>query len=133
MIREEKLNKILTLFVILLIVFVILYRFNDYIVNENHLITVFTECEKQKNNCFISTEEFASFNFQLAPYKKVEISEADAPKCLEEHSCSDFICNGINTCKITLCDDMTKSNGELCTGPNNPDLLSIPEIKDTVN
>lgn len=49
-----------------------------------------------------------------APYKKVYVRAADAPVCLEEHTCAHFSCATIASCRVVFCSPDTLTEGEAC-------------------
>ena len=91
-------------------------RYFDYVWEKNTLIYVYAACDPTEESCFIvDNEDDAWLEFQLTPYKKVEIVEKYAPVCLEEHTCERFSCNNLETCEETLCSDDSLEDGESCT------------------
>lgn len=103
---------IITTFLIFLAFFT---RFADYVIEKNTVLSIYTTCDPVSESCFISDEDNAYFEIQLEPYKKIEVIEKYAPACLEEHSCSSFSCDGIESCSEVLCNDATTEEGEWCT------------------
>jgi hypothetical protein len=96
-------------------------RFADYVWAKNTVLEVYAPCDTTTESCFISDEENAWLDFQLEPYKKIQIVERDAPFCLEEHNCTEFSCAGIENCHEELCDESTIEEGEFCfDGVTNP-------------
>lgn len=110
-------------------------RFADYVWAKNTTFFVYIPCDSSVESCFISDEDYAWFEFQLEPYKKIEVVEKYAPFCLQEHNCESFSCSNIETCVETLCDDSVLEEGESCveiggTLENEPELeaSNIPII-----
>lgn len=99
---------------LLIVLSTIGYRYYDYFIAKNISLYAFTPCSPDIENCFISSEESAYFEFQLEPYKKIEILDKYAPTCLEEHTCENFSCDGIESCIVTYCSEETLEDGEYC-------------------
>jgi hypothetical protein len=109
--------------IIVLIIGAVWYRYQDYVVNENFILSVSTTCDTTTNNCFVadcSIDEDPECD--QTPYSKIEILKRDAPSCLEEHVCENFSCTGINTCKETFCSDQNLEEGERCLEKSIKDL-----------
>ena len=103
--------------VFLCVVFVLLYRYQQYELNKNFYIVVNTSCNPKTEKCFISTDPSSDTNFDSSAYKKVKIKANIAPVCLEEHSCKNFVCpeNSVtDECDITYCSTENLSDGEKC-------------------
>ena len=114
---------VLPLFAIL-IVAVIGFRYYEYVLNHNFVMNVYTACNPAIEQCFVSDCSPADdLSCPPGPYKKIEIRSSDAPKCLEEHTCKDFRCDGIVSCTATYCSAETLEAGESCT--------EIPKISST--
>ena len=88
---------------------IIVYRYDQYIIKKNYLLDVAVACDPAIENCF-SAED-------AEPYKKVQMLASEAPICLQEHSCEDFKCTAGTSCVITLCSADTLAEGESCTQP----------------
>ncbi len=86
-----------------------------YVVERNFVIQVNTACNPSAEQCFISDCSPADdLSCPVGPYKKIDILDAGAPPCLEEHSCSDFTCGGIASCNETYCSSENLGDGESC-------------------
>jgi hypothetical protein len=107
--------------IILVVLIVGVYRYYQYIIQKNFLITVNTVCSSIEEDCFYATS--TDVNFGQNPYKKVIILKNVSPKCLEEHDCDSFSCANISNdphiCSTTYCSDETKTDGENCLNQNN--------------
>ncbi len=109
--------KFLLTLVFLIVICVVANRFYQYYINKNFLVEVNAVCDPKTETCFSPTCESDELGCEPAPYKKVEILYKDAPRCLEEHNCTEFTC-GLNTqCIITYCSESTLSDGESCFVP----------------
>ena len=105
-------------FLILLIIAVVVvvgYRFEQYYIARDYVVNVFTECDSTTHSCFIADQATADPAFQTGPYEKVTITAHDVPSCLEEHTCTNFSCDGIQSCTITYCSSDVLEDGESCT------------------
>lgn len=99
------------LFIIVAIFIIASYRYNQYILDGDFILNVNVDCEQGEENCFDPSSDSSFGDF---PYKKVEIFSRNAPKCLEEHTCGVFSCEGIKGCSVTYCSDETNLEGESC-------------------
>lgn len=113
----NKISKYFFVLVVLSLLCVIGYRYYDYIYKQNFLLDVNASCDPVKENCFVADCEPGP-DCDQTPYKKVEILAHNAPKCLEEHTCENFSCDGIGSCNVTYCLADTLSDGEKCLGTN---------------
>lgn len=106
---------ILVLFIIIIAVASI-NRYKQYVLDRNFVLEVATACgATEPGDCFIAIcESEDPSDCDTTLYKKVNIIARDAPKCLEEHTCADFSCNGIASCNITYCNDDSIEDGEEC-------------------
>lgn len=114
----NKLSKYFFVLIILSLLFVIGYRYYDYIYKRDFLIYVNIPCDPITEECFVSDCQ-SEIDCDNSPYKKIEIMAYDVPKCLEEHSCKNFYCSVYNNCNVTHCSDDTLIEGEKCIGINN--------------
>ena len=104
---------------ILSIVVVAAYRYYDYVINENFVFQVNTFCNPSAENCFAAADSTNNdTSFGQTPYEKVSITERYAPVCLQEHTCTDFVCpqipQGKGACSIKYCTNTGKIDGEIC-------------------
>ena len=109
-------NKSLAFLIFLIIaVFAIVgYRFQNYYITRDYVLNVFTPCDPTAHSCFAADESIADPSFQTGPCEKVEIIAHYVPPCLEEHTCKDFSCEGITSCKISYCSNDLLDVGESC-------------------
>ena len=119
--QEKKSNFNYLIFAIIItIMFVGSYRYYQYMIERNFIISVNTICDQQNESCFSSSPDLS---YGQNPYKKITLTANYAPKCLEEHNCDSFFCPSIleksSICEITYCTDDTKEDGEECVGPIN--------------
>lgn len=106
---------------ILIVLAIAGFRFKDYYIDRNYILSVYTNCDASVNNCFVADPEFADQGFQAGAYEKVEITARYAPACLEEHTCQDFSCNQFpDNCSVTYCSDDSIEEGEACSNALNP-------------
>ena len=107
--------KYLYILLLLCIIFVVFYRYKQYVINRNYILEVTTICDPDLETCFSPSVDFG---FSDKPYKKVTITANIADKCLEEHNCESFSCplelNSSDICKIEYCSDENKLDGEKC-------------------
>ena len=102
-------------FLILVTLVVIFNRYQQYVYNKNFILDVNTVCDPTIEQCFISDCTPGTDSCDITPYKKVEILDLYAPKCLEEHSCSIFTCEEKKgDCSITYCSAENTVDGEKC-------------------
>jgi len=124
----------LIIVVVLILLAVVGYRFEQYYVLKNFILEVNTSCDSSTDKCFVMACEAGSSDCDTSHYKKVEIVARDAPKCLEEHSCDNFLCsNGSDKCSITYCSENALSDGETCTKPKVLIEQVKPEITNLTN
>ena len=109
---KRDLYLIMGLFIVLLII-VVAYRYNQYVLNKNFLLEVNATCDKNIENCFLSDCE-PDMGCDPTPYKKIEIQSNQSPWCMEEHTCPSFYCKDNNTCKVTYCSATSLEDGEKC-------------------
>ena len=109
----NRLSKYLFILVILLFLAVMGYRYDEYILKRNFLITVNAVCNPSIESCFVADCETGP-DCDESPYKKVDILAHNTPKCLEEHNCPNFSCANISNCEETYCSENTLSEGEKC-------------------
>jgi hypothetical protein len=110
------------------VVLIVGYRFDRYYVAQDYLVDVFTQCDTTSHSCFEADETIADPAFQGAPYEKIEILARDTPKCLEEHVCKDFSCDGIASCAVTYCSSESLEDGESCTTDQPTETQTEPAI-----
>ena len=100
----------------LIIIAVIGFRYYEYVLRGDFMMNVYAPCDPSVEKCFVSDCSPADdLSCPIGPYKKVEVREGDAPRCLEEHQCASFTCAGIASCTATYCSDATLEDGESCT------------------
>ena len=105
------------LLVAVLVFSVVGFRYYEYVVNRNFIINVYTACNPSTEQCFVSDcSPEDDLSCPNGPYKKIEIRDADAPQCLEEHTCTNFICGDIASCTATYCSEENLEEGESCAG-----------------
>jgi hypothetical protein len=94
----------------------IAYNFDRYYLLKQYPVQAFTTCDPAQHSCFTADPSTADPTFQSGAYEKVRINAKIAPSCLDEHTCSNFTCNGLNgACTITYCSKHTLESGESCT------------------
>ena len=109
----------MTAFLVFLAVAVLViggHSFYRYYIVKGYPLHVFSACDPASHDCFVADPATADPTFQAGPYEKIEINAGVAPKCLDEHTCTDFSCTGIQgSCQVTFCSDSTKEDGESCS------------------
>jgi hypothetical protein len=111
---KNKLKHLLVL-IILVVVFVIMYRYDQYIIKKNFILEVSISCDSSKETCFVmDCSVDIDPDCDKNPYKKIKISATYAPICLEEHTCDDFTCDNLNDCSTLICSDDNKESWETC-------------------
>jgi hypothetical protein len=101
---------------VLAIVGIVVYRYDQYVLNRQYLVDAAAPCDPALNSCFVadcSPDEDPSCD--TTPYEKVELPGALAPGCLLENSCEAFTCTADNDCVITYCAAEDTEDGEICT------------------
>ncbi len=101
-----------TSLIFLIVLVVVVNRFNQYYFEKNFLIQVKSPCDPKLEVCFAPTCESNELGCEPLPYKKVEIAANSAPACLEEHKCANFYCESNTQCNITYCDPI--AGDEIC-------------------
>lgn len=95
------------------------HNFIRYYVAKDYPFHVFTACNPAVENCFVADPNSSDPTFQSGTYEKVTIDAAHAPRCLEQHTCTDFSCDGLGAaCSITYCSHDALETGESCTAPS---------------
>jgi hypothetical protein len=107
----------LLVLIILVILSVVFYRYNEYVVKKNFYIDSTISCDPSVESCFAwdcSSDEDPECDD--SPYKKVSMVSNIAPNCLEEHACESFSCpeNSGDSCVVISCSEETLSDGEIC-------------------
>jgi len=103
---------------ILIILGIVWYRYDQYVVQRNFITYAAVPCSEEEGTCFVMDCSPEEEGCDLTPYKKVEVLASEAPKCVEEHTCEAFACPaGSTTCSETFCEDETLEDGEICYAP----------------
>lgn len=90
-------------------------RYKEYVVAKNFTIYAHTACASGASSCFTSRCEDGDDSPECSQgYTKIEILAQEAPKCLLEHSCGSFSCNGYSSCTQTFCSKENLEEGEAC-------------------
>jgi hypothetical protein len=105
------------IFISIIVLFIVGFRYYQYIVNRNFFLSVNTECNPTKEKCFVSDcLPEKDKECDTSPYKKIKILARESPVCLEEHSCKNFSCaDNSKQCFIYQCSDSTLEEGEKCS------------------
>ena len=108
------------IFIAFFVFVVISNNFLHYRVKKEYLEYGFVDCDPTFNKCFsVDPNNDANLSFGHGFYAKVEIMTYEAPKCLGEHSCTNFSCSGLSTCTITYCSNEALEDGEICSNSEN--------------
>lgn len=100
----------------LIIVSVVGYRYQQYVFERNFTLQVNGPCDPATNTCFISDcSPEVDPACDTTPYEKILVTANEAPACLEEHTCTDFSCEGKTGCEIAYCDADSVEGGEQCS------------------
>lgn len=92
------------------------HNFERYHIFKDYPVHVFTACDTSIHSCFEADPATADPTFQTGPYAKVEMNAKYAPSCLDEHTCSNFTCDGIvGICQVIYCSADSKETGESCS------------------
>jgi hypothetical protein len=111
----EKSTKYFFIFLALMILATVAFRYDQYVIKKNFVLNVATTCRAQEKNCFVMACTVGEDDCDKTPYKKVTIKDYEAPKCLEEHTCESFSCDPKwSTCSIANCAEDTIEDGEVC-------------------
>ncbi|HEX7651261.1 MAG TPA: hypothetical protein VF439_00895 [Candidatus Paceibacterota bacterium] len=96
---------------------VVAYRYEEYVQLRNFTLVVNGPCDPAAHDCFVSdcsTDDDPSCD--TTPYDKIEITDNQAPACLEEHACTEFSCPAdSDSCSITYCSADALEDGETCS------------------
>ncbi len=112
----NKETKFFLLFIIFVTLVVVIHRYDEYIINRNFILDVDSACDPTSESCFVADcSPIDDSTCDDTPYKKVKILDSVAPKCLEEHSCSNFLCSNNNNCSVIYCSKNNLNSGEKCT------------------
>ena len=114
----SKLSKYFFALMIAALLCVVGYRYYQYVYMRNFILDVNVACDPVKESCFTADCNASDPSCDTTTYKKVEILAHNAPKCLEEHSCQNFSCDSINSCKISTCSTDSLADGEKCANAN---------------
>jgi len=106
-----------------LIIILVAYNFRRYYIAKDYSIYAFTACDPAQHSCFQADPDTADPTFQSGYYAKVEMEAVYAPACLDEHTCENFSCDNIASCKITYCSSDTIEPGETCSSIASPTSL----------
>lgn len=113
------LNTIAVSTILLVLLSVIVGRYQGYVVGGDFLLQTKMSCDPGAAACFVSDcQPGADLNCE--PYAKVEVLARDAPACLEEHACETFSCGGRLGCSVSYCSDAALEGGERCLGEGTP-------------
>lgn len=109
-------SAILVAIVLLAIAGTIWQRYDQYVLKGNFYLEAYASCDPATEMCFVADcppEE--DLECDASPYKKIEMVEREAPKCLEEHTCDTFSCPANSgNCSVTYCSEDTLDEGEVC-------------------
>lgn len=108
-------TKLFILSIVFVILIIIGYRYNQFYSEKQFTLHIDSSCNPTSQSCFQITCTSGDIACDPSPYEKVDILDKNAPTCLEEHSCTNFSCNGISDCAITYCSTDTLEAGENCT------------------
>ena len=103
------------LLTVVLLMMVAGYRFDQYVLAKNYVVSSQAPCDPTQGQCFIEQCPIDEDLCDSEPYVKVEVLANQAPACLEEHSCTAFSCDGMASCAIEYCTPDTLEDGEACT------------------
>jgi hypothetical protein len=107
-------TKYLLFFLGLIVLVIVGYRYQQYVINRNFTLLVNTVCDSQTEKCFVMDCVEGEEGCDKTPYKKVELVAKDAPQCLEEHTCTSFSCGKLENCTVSYCTEDTLEDGEVC-------------------
>lgn len=116
---NDTLNTIAVSAVLLVLLSVIVGRYQGYVVDGDFLLQTTTSCDPGEASCFVPDCQPGT-DLSCEPYAKVEVLARDAPACLEEHACETFSCEGRAGCSVSYCSDMALEAGERCMGEGAP-------------
>lgn len=111
-------NSRFILLIIFLVIIVVGYRYNEYVLSRHFDVLATTECDPISESCFfwdctVDEEE----DCDTTPYGKVEMAAYETPSCLLENNCEEFFCEDYKTCEAVMCSEETVSSWEGCTSP----------------
>jgi hypothetical protein len=100
--------------VAIVVVLIFGHNLKKYYLDKNYLDEAITACNPLQHSCFEADPNNPNPDLQVPIYEKVEVEAANAPACLDEHSCKEFTCTG-TSCRITYCSAESKEAGEVCS------------------
>lgn len=115
--RMNRSGKIITV-IALLVIGVTVYKYKQFFLDKDFLITALVVCNPSTEVCFQLSEPDTSSSILFsdgAPYKYITLPASQAPQCILDSMCTDFACtDGDTACKTTYCAEDTLSEGEEC-------------------
>lgn len=107
----------LLVLIIVALIIVIVYRYDQYVIKDNFILTAAVVCDPSNEGCFVADCDATDPACDVTPYKKVSILASEALECVQEHSCETFQCVPGTSCKITYCSEASLEDGEICLLP----------------
>lgn len=107
----------LLVIIITALIIVIVYRYDQYVIRDNFVLTAAVVCDFSTEKCFVADCDTEDPLCDARPYKKVSILASEAPECVQEHSCEMFQCAPGTSCEITYCSESSLEDGEICLLP----------------
>jgi len=102
--------------ILLGIIIVLGHNFYRYYLEKSYIVNAVSVCDPQQHSCFEADPNVPNPDLPIPVYEKIEVTAADAPACLDEHSCPNFSCvNAHGTCTITYCSTDNLEDGEACS------------------
>lgn len=103
------------------VVFIIWFRFDQYVVKGNFMILSTAVCDPTYQECFAADCDPSDEECDATPYQKVMVRANEAPACLKEHACETFSCDGLESCSVEICSSESLEEGEVCAQPPVPE------------
>jgi len=114
-------NKILLSALIVLVLFVVAFKFQQFFLNRDYILYVNADCNPETDSCFqMDCSEAEEGDCDLFTYKKLELSARNAPTCLLNRECLNYSCGEYDlNCQEVYCENATLEEGEMCVGLDN--------------
>ncbi len=108
-------SKHFLIFLAIAVLVVVGHSFLRYKVSEDFILTGAIECDIESESCFIADCSPEDPECDLTPYKKIQVDARNAPSCLYENDCENFVCVESGGCVETLCSEESHEDGEQCS------------------
>ncbi len=114
MLNNKKRYKVFYAFLITLLFFGILFKYVHFIVQKDFIIFNQVNCDKTKDNCFISVCDTGSSECDNSTYKKIYKKAFFVKKCNGDENCLSSCGYNEDGCELVFCSADTLIDGEMC-------------------